>query len=326
MPARAAPLLALALLAPAAPTAAQQGAPFPVKPLRLIVPLAPGGTGDTLGRLIAEKLAEQLGQPVVVENRPGANGQIGTEAVVRAAPDGYTLLMGSTGAIAINPGLYGAKLAFDPLRDLAPVSRVASTASILVVHPALPVKSVKELVALARARPGQLFYSSAGSGSTPHLHAALFASMAGVSLVHVPYKGSSPGRVALASGETQVMIDGLIPSLPLIRAGKLRPLGVTSAARNPAVPEVPTIAEAGVPGYEADQWYGVLAPAAVPREILARLNAAVLKGLEAADLRRRLADQGGTPAGTSPEQFGAFIRAEIAKWSKVIRESGAKPD
>ena len=299
---------------------------YPSKPIRLVVPLAAGGTGDTLARLVAERLTETLGQQVVVENRPGTNGQIGVDVVVKSAPDGYTIVMGSTGSIAINPGLYGTKLPFDPVRDLAPVTQVANTASILVVHPSLPVRNVKELIVLTKSRPGQLFYSSAGSGSTPHLNMALFASMAKINLVHVPYRGSSPGRIALASGETQAMIDGLIPALPLIKSGKVRALGVTSKERNPAVPEVPTIAEAGVPDYVADVWYGVLAPAAVPKDIIARLHAGILQGLQAPDLKKRLADQGAQPVGNTPGQFGAYIKSEIAKWAKVVKESGAKPD
>lgn len=299
---------------------------YPVKPVRMIVPLAPGGTGDTLARLVAEKLGQNIHQQVVVENRPGANGQIGVDVAMRSAPDGYTIVLGSTGAIAINPGLYGPKLPFDPVRDLAPITQIANTASVLAVHPSLPAKNVRELVTLAKAKPGDLAYSSAGSGSTPHLHAALFNMMAGIRMLHVPYKGSSPGRIALASGEVQVMIDGLIPSLPLIRAGKIRPLGITSTERNAAVPEIPTIAEAGLAGYEANQWYGVLAPAATPREIIAKLHTAIVRDLQTSDAKAWLARQGGVPVGNSPGQFGAYIKTEIAKWTRVIRASGAKPD
>ncbi len=313
-------LASLALSASAA--WAQQ---YPTKPIRIVVPTAAGGTGDSLARFVAERLTETFRQQVVVENRPGANGIIGTEVVVKAPADGYTLVFASAGNIAINPGLYGAKLPFDPERDLAPVTQVANTTQILIAHPSLPAKNIKELIALAKARPNNLDYVNAGSGSTPHLNMALFASMAGIQINGIVYKGSTPGRVAVVAGEVPLMVDGLIPSLPLIQSGRVRALGVTSAKRVSVLPNVPTIGET-VPGYVGEIWYGVLAPAATPKDIIAKLNGAIVAALSSADVKTRFANQGADIVAGSPAEFGSFIKREIIKWTKVIKDSGAKVD
>lgn len=306
----------------ASPGWAQQ---YPAKPVRMIVPIAAGGTGDTLARVVAERLAEHFRQQVVVENRPGANGIIGMEAVVKADPDGHTILLATTGNIAINPGLYGAKLPFDPERDFAPVTQVANTSYALIVHPSLPAKTVKELITLAKARPGQLDYVSPGKGSTAHLNTALFASMAGIKINPIVYRGSTPGLIALVAGEVSIFLNGTIPALPFIQNGKVRALGVSSRQRSPNLPEIPAINEF-VPGYVAYVWYGVFAPAATPKDVIARLHAAIVTALKNPELKSRLATQGAEVVGNSPAEFGAYIRGEIVKWAKVIEESGAKAD
>lgn len=298
---------------------------YPTKPIRIVVPNAAGGTNDSLARFVAERLTEAFRQQVVVENRPGANGIIGTEIVVKAAADGYTIVLASAGNIAISPGLYGAKLPFNPETDLAPVTLVASTTQVLIAHPSLPAKSVKELIALAKAKPNSLDYASAGNGSTPHLNMVLFASMAGIKLNGIVYKGSTPGRLAVVAGEVPLMVDGMIPSLPLIQSGRLRALGVTSAKRSPALPGVPAVAET-VPGYLGEIWYGVLAPAATPKEIIARLNSEIVGALKSPDVQARFAKQGADIVANSPAEFGAFIKKEIVKWTKVIKDSGATID
>jgi tripartite-type tricarboxylate transporter receptor subunit TctC len=298
---------------------------YPAKAIRLVVPIAAGGTGDTLARFIAERLTEAFRQQVIVENRAGANGIIGTEAVAKAAPDGYTILVASAGNIAINPGLYGAKLPFDPERDLAPITQVANTTQVLIMHPSIPAKNIKELIALARVNPGKLDYVNAGNGSTPHLNMALFASMAGLKLSGIVYKGSTPGRLAVVAGETPLMIDGLIPTLPLIRSGRLHALGVTSLKRSPALPDVPAIAET-VPGYLGEIWYGVLAPAKTPSDMVNRLNTTVVNALKNPDVAARFAKQGADVVASTPAEFGDFIKREIVKWAKVIREANARVD
>ncbi len=299
---------------------------YPNKPIRLVVTLAPGGTGDTLTRLVAEHLTKAFGQQVVVENRPGANGIIGTEAVVKAAPDGYTLLSASAGNVAINPGLYGARLPFSVERDLAPVTLIATTTSALMVHPSVPAKSVKDLIVLAKSRSGAINYASAGIGSVGHLSISLLESMAHVKFTHVPYKGSAAQRIAVVAGEVELMFDGLLPALALINATKLRALGVTTATRSAMMPNLPTIAESGVPGYQAATWYGILAPAGTSKEIIARLQTEIAKVLQAAEVRERLLGQGADPSSNTPEQFGSFIKSEMVKWAAVIKKTGAKPD
>ena len=299
---------------------------YPVKTVTMVVPLAAGGTADVMARLIAEKMSQNIGQQVVVDPRPGASGQIGVAAVVRSPPDGHTIMLTSTGPIAINPGLYGAKLPFDPVKDLAPITQAANAPLVLLIHPSLPARNVKELIALAKAKPGELLYASAGSASITNLDVVLLTSMAGINMAHVPYKGAPQAVISVASGETQLMINGLIPSLPLAKAGKVRMLGLTSLERNPAAPDVPTISEAGVRGYEADQWFGLFAPAATRKDFIAQLHAATVKALQSSEVSSWLTQQGAVPVGNTPEQFGAFVKAEIAKWTKVIQSSGAKPD
>jgi tripartite-type tricarboxylate transporter receptor subunit TctC len=312
-------LVALALLGIGAVSAQQ----YPSKPIRLIVPFAPGGGTDIVARTVGLKLGEALNQAVVVDNRAGAAGTIGTDLVAKSAADGYTLLMGSNGPMAITPG-FQAKLPYDPLRDFAPVALVTTMPFLLVVHPSLPVRSVKDLVALAKSRPGQLNYASPGSGSSTHLAAELFKAMAGIDIVHIPYKGVAPAATDLISGQVQMMSGDLSTLLPHVKAGKMRALAITAAKRSALVPDMPTIGESGVPGYETSGWFGILAPSATPREIVARLNSEIVKGLSSADVRERLAALGGEVAGGSPEQFAAYLRQEIAKWGKLIQAIGLK--
>ena len=309
------------LLALALPAFATAQSAYPVKPVRLIVPLAPSGTGDTLARLTGDLLTTALGQTTVVDNRPGANGIIGIELVAQAAPDGYTLLSGSSGNTALNAALYGDKLRFNVERDFSPVIHVATTTSVVVAHPGLPVKSIPELIALARSKPGSILYASAGIGSAVHLSNALFENMAGVRMYHVPYKGSTPGRLAVVQGEAQIMFDGLLPSLPLIKQGRLRPLAVTGLQRSAVLPELPTIAET-LPGYRAETWYALFAPARTPPAIVKTLNEAVATGLKRAEVRQRLHAQGAEPAGTSPDQLATLLKQETALWRKVIKDAG----
>ena len=301
-------LLALALIVAAA---VAQGTAYPAKPVRIVVPSSPGGGTDILARVLAQKLSESQGQQFVVENRPGAGQVIGIEAVARSAPDGYTLLMAAS-AIVINEVLY-AKPPYDTLRDFVPVTLGASLPNILVVHPALPVKSVRELIALAKARPGQLNYSSAGSGTSPHLSMELFRLMAGITLTHVPYKGTGPATVDLVAGQVQLSMPNVLTALPQIKGGKLRGLGVTSAKRATGLPDIPAIAET-LPGYEAIQWYGLLAPAGTPREIVNKVQAETARILVLPEVKARLAADGADAVGNRPEEFAAYIRTEIAKW------------
>jgi len=311
-------LLALALIAA---TAVAQGTAYPAKPVRIVVPSSPGGGTDILARVLAQKLSESQGQQFVVENRPGAGQVIGIEAVARSAPDGYTLLMAAS-AIVINEVLY-AKPPYDTLHDFVPVTLGASLPNILVVHPALPVKSVRELIALAKARPGQLNYSSAGSGTSPHLSMELFRLMAGITLTHVPYKGTGPATVDLVAGQVQLSMPNVLTALPQIKGGKLRGLGVTSAKRATGLPDIPAIAET-LPGYEAIQWYGLLAPAGTPREIVNKVQAETARILVLPEVKARLAADGADAVGNRPEEFAAYIRTEIAKWGKVAKAGGIK--
>ena len=298
---------------------------YPAKPIRMIVAYPPGGGTDIVGRTIAQKLGETLGQSVVVENRGGASGNIGTEIAARAAPDGYTVLMGNVAPNAINVSLFK-NLPFDPVADFAPVSLVASTPNILVVHPSTPARTVKEVVALARSRPGTLNFASAGVGSSSHLAGELFRILAGADIVHVPYKGAGPAMVDVLSGQVQLYFATMPAAMPHVKSGKLVPIAVTSLKRSQALPDVPTIAESGVPGYEASTWYGLLAPAHSPDAAIARLHESVVTILGDAALRAKLADQGFEPVGDSPKEFAAYIRSEIAKWGKVIRDAGIRPE
>jgi len=297
---------------------------YPVRPIRMIVAYPPGGGTDIVGRMMAQKLGENLGQTVVVDNRGGATGNIGTELAARATPDGYTLLMGNVAPNAINVSLFK-KLPFDPVKDFAPVSLVAVTPNILVGQPSLPVKTVKDLVALAKAKPGALNFPSAGVGSSSHLAGEMLKTLAGIDMVHVPYKGGGPALIALLSGQVQIMFATLPAAMPHVKSGKLRPVAVTTSRRSQALPELPTIAESGVSGYEATTWYGLLAPAGTPKAIVGRLHAEIVKIL-ATDTRQFLMAQGFEPAGTAPAEFAGYIKSEIAKWGKVIRDAGIKPE
>jgi len=317
-------LLGVSAFALAAIAGAQAPA-YPTKPIRLVVPFPAGGATDILAREVAKHLTDAWGQSVVVDNRPGAGGNIGSELVAKAAPDGYTLEMGTVGTHAINASLYS-KMPYDHVRDFVPVILVAGVPNVLEVNPALPVNSVQELIAYAKANPGKLNFASSGSGTSIHLSGELFKVMAGVQMMHVPYKGSAPALQDLIGGQVQLMFDNLPPSLPQIKAGKLRALAVTSAARAPALPDTPTVAEAGLPGFEASSWFGVLAPAGTPPEIVNKLNAEIAKWLASPGAKEKLANVGANIAGGTPEDFARHIQAETAKWAKVVKESGAKVD
>lgn len=305
-----------------APAAAQQ---YPTRPVRFVLGFPPGGGSDTIARLLSTRLSENLGRPVVVDNRPGAGGNVAGEIVAKSPPDGYTLLMGNNGILATNASLYK-NMAFDPVKDLAPVTLLASQPNILVVHPSLPVKSVKELIALARYRPGQLNYASSGSGLASHLAAELFKSMTRTDMVHVPYKGGGPSVLNTLSGQCELTFATALSVQPFLKAGRLRPLAVTTAVRSRNFPDLPTVAEAGVPGFEASTWHGVVVPAGTPQAIIGRLNGEFNKVLQVPDVRDRLATQGADAIGGTPQQFADYIGAEIPKWAKIIKESGARVD
>jgi tripartite-type tricarboxylate transporter receptor subunit TctC len=296
---------------------------WPAKPIRFIAPNLPGGPTDILARLIGQKLAEILGQPVFIENRAGAAGNIGTEAAAKSPPDGYTLVTGNNATFGANVSLYK-RLGFDPIKDFAPVIFVATQPNILVVHPSLPANSVRELVALAKARPGQLNYSGSGMGANAHLAAELFKSMTGTSIVHIPYKSAAPALTDLIAGETQLMFATALSVVPYIKANRVRALGVTTAKRSRSMPDVPTIAEAGVPGFEASTWHGVLVPAGTPVAIVDRLNAEINRMLQQADVRDRLAALGAEIVGGTPKEFADHIQREIPKWAKVIKIAGVQ--
>ena len=296
---------------------------YPVRPVRVIVPSSPGGGTDILSRLMAPQLSERLRQPVVVDNRPGAGTIIGNELVAKAPPDGYTLLM-SVSTLAILPAMHK-KLPYDALRDLAPITQAISAPNILVVHPSLPARSVKELIAIARKRPGEINYASAGLGTNPHLSMELFLSMAGIKMVHVAYKGLGPAMIDLLAGHVVVSTATMLTGLPHVRSGRLRGLGVTGAKRSDVLPELPTVAEAGVPGYEAVQWYGLLAPAQTPKEIITRLHGVMTAALQAPSIREKMAVDGVQPVGSTPDEFARFLRAETDQWGKVVRAAGIAP-
>ena len=315
-------LIAVVLAVAAAGSAAQSV--YPARPLRLIVPSSAGGGIDIIARIITARLPDRLGQPVIVDNRPGAASIIGSDLVAKAAPDGYTLLI-SVSALAINPAIYK-KLPYDTLRDFAPVTLAAVAPNLLVVHPSLPVKTVRNLVDLARARPGELNFGSAGTGSNPHLSMELLLSMAKLKMVHIPYKGSAPAVTDLLAGHIAVMTATMLTAIPHARSGRLRALGVTSVARVGALPEIPTVAEAGVPGYEAVQWYGILAPAATPAEIVNKLNAGIVGVLDMPEVKAQLAGNGAEAAGGSTEAFARYLREETGKWAQVVRAAGIRPE
>lgn len=315
-------LLCAALAAIPAAALAQSG--YPNRPVRVIVPSSAAGGTDIVARIISPRLAERLGQQVIIDNRPGAGTMIGIELAAKSPPDGYTLLMAPS-TLAINPAIYK-KVPYDALRDFAPITQTISSGAILVVHPSIPVHSVKALIAFARARQGQLNYASAGAGTYPHMSMELFLSMAGLKMVHIPYKGTGPAMIDMLAGHVAVMSATILTGMPQIRSGRLRGLGITSAVRSPIVPEIPTIAESGLPGYEAVQWYGALVPVQVPKDIIARLHGEITRVLQMPDVKERFAGDGADPVGNTPEEFGRYIRDETVKWAKVARAAGIKPE
>ena len=304
-------------------TALAMAQSYPNKPIRFLVGFVAGGTNDIVARALAQKLTETLAQSVVVENRGGANTAIATEAAARAAPDGYTILLNAPGH-ATNPALM--KLAFDPVNDFAFISLVAEAQNIVVMHPSFPPRSVQELIALSKKRPGQINVASSGTGTTVHLSAELFQHMTGTRWVHIPYKGGGPAVIELMAGQTQIMFANMPTAIQYVRDGRLRALAVTGARRAPAAPTLPTVAESGVPGYEVTAWYGVSAPAKTPRAIVDRLHAEIVRAVNSPDLRERLTTQGADPIHLTPEQYTVFIQNEIAKWAKVIKAAGIKAE
>ena len=315
--------LLFSILILAATTAFAQ--PFPSKPTKMIVPYPPGGSADILARAIGAKVGEALGQPVVIDNRPGAGTIIGTEATAKSAPDGYTFMLGTVSSHAINPAL-NPKLPFDPVKDFTPLSLVASIPFAMIVHPSVPARSVQEFIALAKARPGQINYSSAGNGTSNHLAGELLKSMAGIDLVHVPYKGSAPALNDLVAGQVSLMFDLVLTAAPHIKSGAARGLAVTGAQRSPVLPGLPTVAESGLPDYEVSAWFGIFAPAGLPQPVAQRLNAEFVKVMQQPDLKQRLAGLGADPLTSTPEQFSSYLRSEIDKWAKVVKASGMKLD
>jgi tripartite-type tricarboxylate transporter receptor subunit TctC len=297
---------------------------YPARPVRVIVPYAPGGGADVTTRVFTKAWSESTGQQFIVDNRAGANGNIGAELAAKSKPDGYTLLTAANTTVTINPSLYR-QMPFDMIRDLAPVSMMGGQPSVLIVHPALPARSVKELAAIARARPGQLDYASASTGSSSHIAAELFRMVAKIDITHVPYKGNGPAMADLLAGHVQLMFNNLAPSVPQVKAGKLRALAVTSEKRSAAAPEVPTMAEAGFPGVVFNLWVGLLAPAGTPADVIARLNAETVKAAQLRDVRERLLGEGTEPYTTSAAQMGSIIRDETAQWAKVVKAAGITP-
>lgn len=311
-------------LCAAAPLFAQPAA-YPSRPIRYVVPFAAGGNADTLSRAASQRVSESIGQQVVIDNRAGANGNIGMEIVARATPDGYTVVLGYIANVAIAPSLV-AKMPYDPVKDYAPISQLASSPNIIVVHSAVPARNMKELVALSKAKPKSINFSSAGVASVGHLAGEFFNTALGADFQHVPYKGSAQGVIDLVAGQIQMLIGGMSSVMPHIKAGRLRSIAVTGAQRSPAVPEVPTVAESILPGYEATAWYGVLAPAGTPRAITTRLHEEYAKALAHPEVKQRLANLGFEIVASSPDAFGAYIKTEIAKWAKVVKASGAKAE
>ncbi|HWI16029.1 MAG TPA: tripartite tricarboxylate transporter substrate binding protein, partial [Burkholderiales bacterium] len=315
--------LAFAVLSATAVAAHAQA--YPTKPVRFVIGFSPGGPSDILTRLVGSKLAEGLGQPFVFDNRPGAGGNIAGEITAKSPPDGYTILMGNNSILATNAALYK-NMGFDPVKDLDPVALIASQPNILVVHPSVPVKTVKELIAFAKARPGALNYASSGSGAAAHLAAELFKSMTGVQMTHVPYKGAAPALTDVLAGQCQLIFATSLSVQPYIKSGRLRALAVTTARRARANPELPTVAEAGVPGFEANTWHGIVVTARTPAAITARLNSEVNKVLQRPEVRERIEGLGGEIIGGTQQQFAAYVQSEIPKWTKVVKESGARAE
>lgn len=314
----------LSLLPLAAATDARAQA-YPSRPIKIVVTFPLGGAPDILARLFGAKMQESLGQPVIVDNRPGAGGNIGADYVAKSSADGYTVVMGTVGTHSINPSLYS-KMPYDPIRDFAPVIQVASTPNLLVVNPGVPAKTVQELIELARSKPGSLSYGSPGIGTSIHVSGELFNTMAGVKTVHVPYKGRQFAIPDLLSGQIQFMFDNMPSALPVAKEGRLRALAVTTAKRHPAAPDIPTMAESGLPGFEATSWFAVYAPANTPSDIVGKLNAEMNRILGLADVKEKLSGIGLDPLGGSPEQLAAYTKSEIAKWARVVKDSGARAD
>jgi tripartite-type tricarboxylate transporter receptor subunit TctC len=317
---RTALLSLLGLLAFASVAPAQT---YPAKPVRMVIAFAAGGTTDILGRLYGQKLSASTGQQFIVDNRAGAGGTIGTDIVVKSQPDGYTIKFGSTSSIAVSPNLYP-KLPYDILRDLTPVAQVASAPILLAVHPSVPARTMRDLIALARAKPGQLTYASSGSGSSLHLCGEYLKYLAKIDLLHVPYKGAGLALPDLVAGQVQLLFSDMAPFVPYVKTGRLRILAVTTAERSKLYPDIPTIAESGAPGYDLTGWYGVLVPAGTPRPIIERLHGELMKAMHAPDMQERYVTLGLEPVESTPEQFGTYIRAELAKWGDIIKRSGTR--
>lgn len=316
---------AIVVLAGAAAVAQDAASNYPNRPIRIIVTFPPGGPTDIIARAVGQKLAEAWGQAVVVDNRPGAGGNIGTDLAAKAAPDGYTLVLSNFGPMAISPGVY-AKLPYDPVKDLAPITLAATGWFFMVVNPASPATSVKDLIALAKAKPEQITFSSSGNASPSHLAGALFQSSAGIRLTHVPYKGGAPAVAAVIGGEVQMAIESPPPIVPQVKAGKLRALGAARATRSPLLPDVPTVSEAGLPGFEVGSWYGFHAPAGTPKAIIDKLNMQMVKAMNLPEMRERLSSVGAETIAGSPAEYGKFVQSEIKKWSTVIKATGVKVD
>lgn len=319
--------MGLKALAAAAITAAGMGSAvadtYPSKPITMVVPFSAGGTTDILARIVGQALGQELGETIIIENKPGAGGNIGAQQAARSKADGYTLFMGTVGTHAINQSLYK-KLPYDPVKDFAPLSRVANVPNLLVAHPSRPYKTVQEMIDFAKKNPGEVTYGSPGSGASPHVSGALFQSMTGAEITHIPYKGSAPAISDLLGNQIAVMFDNMPSAIQHVRSGKLRPIAVTSSTRSPELPDVPTIAEAGVPGYEAMSWFGLWAVAGTPQPVLDKLHASLSKVLKDPAVVKKIADQGGTISIDTPAEFQNFINAEAAKWGKVVKESGAE--
>ncbi len=302
-----------------------QAQPYPAKPIRFVVPYPAGGPLDTVARLLGQKVSESVHQPVIVDNKPGAGGNIGADAVAKAPGDGYTILMGAVATHAINPTLYSS-IPYDAIKDFTPVTQLASTPNVLVVNPSVPAANVREFIAYAKANPGKLNFGSGSTGSAGHLAGELFKTMAGIDMTHVPYKGAAPAMNDLIGGQIQLMFDNLASSLAQVRAGKVRALAVTTAKRSALAPDLPTIAESGLPGFDINTWFGILVPSATPHEIVERLHAEFTKALAAPDIREKMLNLGAEPVGSTPEAFAAYIRSEGQKYARVIKASGARAD
>ncbi len=318
-------LLFAMILAIVTAAAAQAQTTYPNRPIRVVVPFPPGGLNDVVARLVSQRLAENLGQTIVIENRGGATGTIGSAAVAKAAPDGYTILSSGSTTAAVAPHLYS-NLPYDQAKDLVAIGRIGAVASIVLVHPSMPANTMSELIAHLKAKPGAINFGSGGSGGSQHIGAELLKTLAGVSITHVPYKGGGPAMIDLVAGQISMMIEPMPSALPQVRAGKVRALAVTTPRRSSALPELPTVAETGIAGYDLTIWLGFFAPAGTPREIIARLNTELARTLNAPDMRERLAQQGVETIVDTPDEFGAYVNSELARWGKVVRDSGAKLD